>query len=69
MKIGDQRKRTLKDQMVRRVLKDNKDPGTCTGTSGAEAPSWGAGSAARFWGESQAGLCERGQVLVWTRGC
>ena len=37
MKIGDQRQRTLKDQMVRRVLKDNKVPGTSVGTRAAEA--------------------------------
>ena len=41
--------------MVRRVLKDNKVPGT----RAAEAPGQGAGSAAGFLGESQAGLCER----------
>ena len=45
--------------MVRRVLKDNKVPGTSAGTRAAEAPSPGAGSAAGFLGESQAGLCER----------
>ena len=45
--------------MVRRVLKDNKVPGTSTGTRAAEAPGLGAGSAAGFLGESQAGLCER----------
>ena len=46
--------------MVRRVLKDNKVPGTSAGTRAAEAPSPspGAGSAAGFLGESQAGLCE-----------
>ena len=44
---------------VRRVLKDNQVPGTCTGTRVAEAPDLGAGSAAGFLGESQAGLCER----------
>ena len=38
MKIGDHRWRTLKDQMVRIVLKDNKVPGTCAGTRAAEAP-------------------------------
>ena len=59
MKVGDQRKRTLKDLMVRRVLKDNKVPGTIVGTRAAEAPGWGSGSAAGFLGESQAGLCER----------
>ena len=45
--------------MVRRVLKDNKVPGTSAGTKVAEAPSQGAGPAARFLGESQAGLCKR----------
>ena len=45
--------------MVRRVLKDNKVPGTSAGTRAAEAPSWGTGAAAGFLGESQAGLCER----------
>ena len=45
--------------MVRRVLKDNKVPGTSVGTRAAEAPGWGAGSAVGFLGESQAGLCER----------
>ena len=59
MKTGDQRQRTLKDLTVRRVLKDNKVPGTCAGTRVAEAPSPGAGSAAGFLGESQAGLCEQ----------
>ena len=41
MKIGDQRYRTLKDQTLRRVLKDNKVPRTSTGTRAAEAPSQG----------------------------
>ena len=45
--------------MVRRVLKDNKVPGTSVGTRVAEAPGRGAESAAGFLGESQAGLCER----------
>ena len=45
--------------MVRRVLKDNKVPGTSPGTRAAEGPSPGAASAAGFVGESQAGLCER----------
>ena len=59
MKIGDQRQRTLKDQTVRRVLKDNKVPGTSARTRAAEASGQGAGSVAGFLGESQAGLCER----------
>ena len=41
------------------MLKDNQVPGTSTGTTVAEAPSQGTGSAAGFLGESQAGLCER----------
>ena len=45
--------------MVRRVLKDNKYPGTSLGTREVEAPSQGAGSAAGFVGESQTELCER----------
>ena len=45
--------------MVRRVLKDNKVPGTSAETRAVEAPSWGARSAAGFLGESQAELCER----------
>ena len=59
MKIGDQRQRTLKDQTVRRALKDNKVPGTSVGIRVAEAPGPGPGSAAGFLTESQAGLCER----------
>ena len=45
--------------MVRRVLKDNKVPGSSAGTRVAEVPSQGIGSAAGFLGESQVGLCER----------
>ena len=41
------------------MLKDNKVPGTSAGTRVAEAHSQGTGSAARFLGESQAGLCEQ----------
>ena len=41
------------------MLKDNKVPGTSVGTRVAKAPAQGAGSAAGFLGESQAGLCER----------
>ena len=49
----------MKDQIVRRVLKDNKVPGTSMRTRAAEVPGQGTGSAAGFLGESQAGLCER----------
>ena len=45
--------------MVRRVLKDNKVPGTSLGVRAAESPGPGPGFAAGFLGESQAGLCER----------
>ena len=46
--------------MVRRVLKDSKVPGTSARTRVAAAPSRVlARSAARFLGETQAGLCER----------
>ena len=51
--------RTLKDLMVRRVLKDNKVPGTCAGEMGGRSPGPGIGSAAGFLGESQAELCEQ----------
>ena len=41
------------------MLKDNKVPGTSAGTRAAEAPGLApARSAARFLGESQAGLFE-----------
>ena len=58
MKIRDQRERTLKDLTVRRVLKDNKVPGTGDprGDKGGRSPSPGAGAAAGFLGESQAEL-------------
>ena len=45
--------------MVRRVLKDNKVPWTSGAPGQLKPPSPGAGSAAEFLGESQAGLCER----------
>ena len=46
--------------MVRRPLKNNKISGTGMGTRAAAAPGRAPdGSAARFLGESQAGLCER----------
>ena len=67
MKIRDQRWRTLKDQMVRRVLKDNKVPGTSTGTRAAEAPAWAQGLLQDSWERARLG-CVSSQVLVWTRG-
>ena len=67
MKIGDQRQRTLKDQTVRRVLKDNQVPGTCSGTRATEAPARAQGLLQDSWERARLG-CVRGQVLVWARG-
>ena len=67
MKIEDQRWRALKDQMVRRVLKDNKVPGTSTGTRAAEAPVLVQGLLQDSWERARLG-CVSSQVLVWTRG-
>ena len=50
--------------MVRRVLKDNKVPGTSAGTRVAKALPQGTGSATGFLGESQAGLCEQPGVCL-----
>ena len=50
MKIRDQRWRTLKDLMVRRVLKDSKIPGISKGTRAAEAPGWGSRICCRILG-------------------
>ena len=49
MKIGDKRWRTLKDLTVRRVLKDNKVPGTSVGTRAAEALAWAQGLLQDSW--------------------
>ena len=67
MKIRDQRWRTLKDQKVRRVLKDNKVPGTSKGPREAEAPARAQGLLQDSWERARLG-CVRGQVLVWTSG-
>ena len=68
MKIGDQRlKRTLKYQTVRRVLKDNKVPGTSAGTRAAEAPARAQGLLQDSWESARLG-CVSSQVLIWTRG-
>ena len=67
MKIRDQTLyRTLKNQMVRRVLKDNRVPGTRTGTRVAEAPAGVQGLLQDSWERARLG-CVRGQGLVWTR--
>ena len=67
MKIGDQRKRTLKDQTVRRMLKDNKVPGTRVGTRASEAPARAQGLLQDSWERARLG-CVSSQLLVWTRG-
>ena len=67
MKISDQRQRTLKDQTVRRVLKDNKVPGTSAGTRAAEAPARVQGLLQDSWERTRLG-CVSLQGLVWTRG-
>ena len=53
--------------MVRRVLKDNKVPGTCAGTRVAEALHRAQGLLQDSWERARLG-CVRGEVLVWTRG-
>ena len=67
MKIRDQRWRTLKDQKVRRVLKDNKVPGTSKGPREAEAPARAQGLLQDSWERARLG-CVSSQVLVWTKG-
>ena len=69
MKIRDQRERTLKDLTLRRVLKDNKVPGTRDprGTRAAEAPAQAQGLLQESWERARLG-CMSSQVLVWTRG-
>ena len=53
--------------MVRRVLKDNKVPGTSVGTRVAEAPATVQGLLQDSWERARLG-CVISQVLVWTRG-
>ena len=50
--------------MVRRVLKDNKVPGTSVGTRVAEIPLWEQGLLQDSWERGRLG-CVRGQVLIW----
>ena len=61
--LGDQRQRTLKDVTVRRVLKDNKVPGTCTGTRAAEAPARVQGLLQDSWERARLS-CVSSEVLV-----
>ena len=68
MKIGDQRlQRTLKHQTVRKVFKDNKVPGTSTGTRAAEAPAQAQGLLQDSWERARLG-CVRGQVIIELEG-
>ena len=67
MQIGDQRERTLKDLTVRRLLKDNKVPGTCPGTRATDALAQAQGLLQDSWQKARLG-CVSSQVLVWTRG-
>ena len=67
MKIRDQKERTLKYLTVRRVLKDNKVPGTSAGTRAAEAPAGTQDLLQDYWERARLG-CVSSQVLVWTRG-
>ena len=53
--------------MVRRVLKDNKVPGTPAGTKAAEALAMVQGLLQDSWKRARLG-CVSSQVLVWTRG-
>ena len=57
----------MKDQTVRRVLKDNKVPGTSAGTREAEAPAGAQGLLQDSWEKPRLGYVSS-QVLVWTRG-
>ena len=52
--------------MVRRVLKENKVPGTSAGSRAAEAPAWVQGLLQDSWERARLG-CVSSQVLVWTR--
>ena len=53
--------------MVRRVLKDNKIPGTCVGMRATEAPAGAQGLLQDSWEKPRLGYVSS-QVLVWTRG-
>ena len=53
--------------MVRRLLKDNKVPGTSAGTRTAEALAQAQGLLQDYWERARLGYVSS-QVLVWTRG-
>ena len=54
------------ERSVRRVLKDNKIPGTRAGTRATEALARAQGLLQDFWERARLG-CVSSQVLVWTR--
>ena len=57
----------MKDLTVRRVLKDNKVPGTSAGTRADEDLPRVQGLREDSWDRARLG-CVSIQVLVWTRG-
>ena len=57
----------MKDLRIRRVLKDNKVPGTSAGTRVTEAPAWVQGLLQYSWERARM-HCVRVHVLVWIRG-
>ena len=63
MKIRDQRYRTLKDLTVRRVLKDNKVPGTHAGTRAAEVPAQAQGLLQESWERARLSCEQPGACL------
>ena len=65
MKIRDQRQRTLKDLTVRRVLRDNKVPGTrdLCGTRAAEAPDQAHGLLQESWERARLSYEQPGACL------
>ena len=65
MKNRDQRERTLKDLTVRRVLKDNKVPGTrdLHRTRAAEAPAQALGLLQESWERATLSCEEPGACL------
>ena len=65
MKIRDQRERTLKDLTVRRVLKDNKVPGTrdLHRPRAAEAPAQAQGLLQESWERARLSCEQPGACL------
>ena len=65
MKIGDQRERPLKDLIVRKVLKDNKVPGTQDprSTRVAEAPAQVQGLLQESWERARLSCEQPGACL------